>query len=330
MRRVFPPVLLVVLLAWPANALAQPSGTVVPRDQIVLSGDVSVPKGHAIGEVVVFSGTVTVSGVVEGDVVVLEGPVTVSGQVSGSVVAVDGRVTLRSTAQVAGDVLAGGTVSRADGAQVGGQVRSGVRFSLARSVSALGALLVSFAMAVSILMAAGLLVLVAPGGAERVATAARTAPAPSALWGLLLGASLPIGAVLLAATVLGIPFGLSLLLGLGLVWLVGQAWATWSLGRLIVREPRSRTGALFAGWAAGAAVGLVPGLNLVWWTLGSLFGLGAMLVATWRVRRGATASGGRAPGAMPRRAGAHRAGRSTTMPVASPGAGLPETPLGED
>jgi hypothetical protein len=295
----------------------------------MLSGDVIVPKGRVVGEVVVFHGSAAIQGVVDGDVVVLDGPIVVAGQVSGTVVAVDGDVRLLATAQVVGDVLAGGAVETADGASVQGEVREGVGFSLAGPLAALGALLASIAVAVSVLVMLLLLVLLAPRGAERVAEAAGSAPLVSGLWGLALLVILPATAVLVSLTILGLPFGLALLLGLGLVWLVGQAWTTWVLGRLIVRAPGSRAGALFAGWAIGAAVGLVPGLNAAWWTLGSAFGLGAMTVATWRARRGAEAPVAARPDAATKtsgKGGKHRAGKVAPPP----GTGLPETPLGED
>lgn len=328
MRRVFPVVLLVLTTVWPSAALGQPKEPASPRPQVVLSGDVVVAKGRVVGEVVVFHGTATIQGVVDGDVVVLDGPIVVTGQVSGSVVAIDGRVVLTDTAQVVGDVLAGGEVERAEGSTVDGEVRDHVRFSLAGPIAALGALLASIAVAVSMLLMLLLLVLLAPRGAERVAEASRSAPLASGLWGFGLLLLLPASAVLLAVTVLGLPFGLALLLGLGLLWLVGQSWMAWILGRLLVVAPSSRVGAVFAGWGVSAAIGLVPGLNVVWWTLGSTFGLGAALVATWRARRGGGDSAVERPDTVASRGGKHRAGRVAPLPP--PGTGLPETPLGED
>jgi hypothetical protein len=325
-RRVFPVVLFLVAVAWPAVARAQAREPIVPRDQIVLSGDVLVPRGHVVGEVVVFHGTATIQGVVDGDVVVIDGPIVVSGQVSGSVVAVDGRVVLQKTAQVVGDVLAGGDVQRSAGASVDGQVREGVRFSLSGGLAALGALLASIAIAGSLLVLLGLFMLLAPRGAERVADAVWTAPIVSGAWGLGLLVLLPTTAALLVATILGLPLGLAIVLGLGLFWLFGLAAITWGLGRLLVRAPGSRAGALFAGWAISSAVGLVPGLNAVWWTLGSAYGLGAILVATWRARHEPVAPAPR-PDTRPAKGGKHRAGRIAPAPV---GTGFPETPLGED
>jgi hypothetical protein len=94
------------------------------------------------------------------------------------------------------------------------------------------------------------------------------------------------------------------------------------------------------------AVGLVPVLNVVWWTLGGVFGVGVVLVAIAGARRAepaVTASGFDLEGSG--RAGRHRPGRVPPVPVAptgsastaapspsatGPSASAPETPLAED
>ncbi|HEX3298770.1 MAG TPA: hypothetical protein VHW68_01510 [Actinomycetota bacterium] len=303
----------VVLLAvsWPAAASAQAQPQGHARDQVVLSGDVIVARGTVVHQVVVFSGSATVDGVVEGDVVVLRGPVTVSGQVGGDVIALHGPIHLLRTAQVGGDVRAGGAVIAVQGAQVGGRIQRDVGFTLSGPVGVLGALLLSAAMGVSILVGGLLILLLAPRGADRAADAARSAPLASGGWGLLGAIAIPIAALALAATILGLPLALAVLLGLGLLWFVGICVATFALGRLLVRG--SRIGAMFAGWGIGAAIGLVPFLNVVWWTLGAAFGIGTILVAAWRVRSG--------PEPPPRvdRGGRHRADRRVSdVPVQLP------------
>src|SRR5262245_40243669 len=138
-RAVLVLVLGALCLLAPASALAQ--GLVEhpePKDQVVLSGDVFVRRGQEVGEVVVLRGSVVVAGVARGDVVVIDGPIRVTGQVSGSVVSVDGSVVLGSSAQVRGDVLARDEVTKADGAQVGGDVREGATFALGTPIEALG------------------------------------------------------------------------------------------------------------------------------------------------------------------------------------------------
>jgi len=320
---------LVVVAMWPGTASAQVSGGKAALDQVVLRGYVVVARGQVVGDIVVFSGSATVAGVARGDVVVLDGPITVAGQVGGDVIAVHGSVRLLATAQVAGTVRAGGDVRQTEGAQVSGGIQRDARFTLSGPLDVLGPLLASAAMAVSILLLALLLLLFAPHGVERVAAAGRTSPFMSAGWGLLAMIALPLVSIAAGATVVGLPLALAVLLGIGLLWLTGMAWTTWIVGRALLGEPRSRWASLFAGWGVGAAIGLVPFVNVVWWVLGGVFGLGAMIVAVWRARSAREPSE-RQPDARRQRrerGGRHREGRIT---VPAEVISLPETPLAED
>ncbi len=279
------------LLVSPVAAFAQ-DGPVVeppriePEDQIVLAGSVVVPRGQRVGEVVVFSGRATVNGVATGDVVVLEGPVVVTGQVNGSVIAADGIVRLAESARIGGDVFSSETIVTRPGAKVGGDARGDVRFSFEGPLVALGKLLGPVAVAVSVLLTGLALLLLAPRGADTVAETLTDAPLASLGWGILVATSLPVVAVALAISVLGLPLGLALLLSVGLWWMIGLTWAAWCAGRGLVRPPRGRAIAFLAGWAILAAIGLVPILNVAVWTLAPAVGLGAMLVAAWRSRHG--------------------------------------------
>jgi hypothetical protein len=229
---------------------------------------------------------VTVNGVVAGDVVVLEGPVTVTGQVNGSVIAADGAVRLAESALVGGDVFASDPIVTEPGARVGGETRSGVRFSFEGPLVALGKLLGPIAVSVSVLLAGLVLLLLAPRGADAVAEAMASAPLASVAWGLLLVIAVPVAALALVISVLGLPLGLALFLSFGLWWLVGLTWTAWCAGRGLVRAPHGRVTAFFAGWAILAGVGLVPILNAALWTLAPPLGIGAMLVAAWRSQQG--------------------------------------------
>jgi hypothetical protein len=271
-------------LALGGTARAQDAARVPPEDQVVLSGTVSVARGAAVGEVLVFSGRVVVGGVVEGDVVVFEGPVIVAGQVNGSVIAADGLVTLRESARIGGDVSASGRIVVAGGAKVRGGIREGVRFSLEAPLAGLGELLGPVAVAVSVLLTGIALLLVAPRGADAVAETLGSAPLASIAWGVVVTVAAPILAVALSVLVIGLPLGLALFFSLGLWWIVGLALAAWSVGRGLVRAPRGRSVAFLSGWAILAAVGLVPVLNAATWILGALVGLGAATVAVWRAR----------------------------------------------
>jgi cytoskeletal protein CcmA (bactofilin family) len=269
-----------------ATPPARPPGasTTDADDLVMLSGTALVPRGQAAGEVVVFHGRAVVSGVAFGDVVVLDGPITISGQVSGSVIAINGPIRVASSASIRGDVLGGETVTVAEGATIEGEVRESVAFTPEGSLSVLGDLVGPLALACSVLVLGLALLALMPRGADRVATAARSAPLTSFAWGLALWIVLPLLGAALSATLVALPVGLALLLAMGLVFLVGATWAVWSVGRALVRDPRSRWLAFFAGWAIAVAVSLVPYLNVAAWVLAAVFGSGAMTVATWRAR----------------------------------------------
>jgi hypothetical protein len=281
----------VAVLSFPAAAHAQSvqpsiSGPAAPavEDQVVLSGTVSVPKGASVGEIVLFHGRVQVAGSVLGDIVVVSGSITVTGgYVTGNVIALHGPIRITAASQIGGDVLASQHVTVDPGVQVGGQVRENVGFTLVERLTAIGAVLGGLAVGISVLLLGLLLLWVAPRGADAVARAATTAPFASAGWGVLLWVAMPIVCVAAMASVLALPLGFALMLALGLAFLAGLTWSTWTLGRSIVRD-RGRVLPFLAGWAIVAAIGLVPYVNAGVWALASIFGLGAMTVAVWRAR----------------------------------------------
>ena len=71
---------------------------------LVISGDVSVPRGETVGGVVVASGDARIAGEVDGDVVVLSGDVLVSGRIDGDLFTAGGTARLLPSAEVTGDV----------------------------------------------------------------------------------------------------------------------------------------------------------------------------------------------------------------------------------
>jgi hypothetical protein len=110
---------------------------------------------------------------------------------------------------------------------------------------------------------------------------------------LIFLVGLPIVAVLAAITLLGIPFGIGLLLALGLIYSTGYVVGAWLLGRQLMKPPGSRVLAFLAGLAILRALALVPILAGIVGAVATVFGLGALIVAAWRggrpVRRTAEA-----------------------------------------
>jgi hypothetical protein len=269
------------------------------RDQVVISGSVLVPRTETVGDVVVIDGPVAIAGHATGDVIAVHGRVDVTGRVDGDVAAVSRTAVLAPTARVGGDVLYGSDRPRVlPGATVGGTVSKKNWDDVAGPGWGWGARLgLWFAVSVSTLVLGLLLLWFAPRAADAVLGAWRDRPGGAVGWGIALMIGLPLVAVIAVVTLVGIPFGIGLLLALLPLLGIGYAYGCWLLGRTLLKPPRSRVPAFLAGWAILRVIALVPFLGGVVGFLVTAAGLGAALVAVWRARRGA------APVAMPAAAG---------------------------
>lgn len=285
----FPHVVAAVLLASLLTlSLAGTASADDGDDLIVITGGAVVPAGQTAGDVIVVDGPVRIAGRATGDVVAVSGPIRITGRVDGDVVAVSDRAFLAPTARVGGDLLYGDeSPALAQGARVDGKVEkeewNDVFSSPAWSVA--GPLAWWLAVSISTLLVGVLLLLLAPRMLGAAARAARGRPGAVIGWGILIAIALPLVAILALVTLVGIPFGIALLLALVPVMLVAYATSTWILGRRLVKEPRSPWLALLAGWGVLRLLALIPVLGFLVGLAATVIGLGALVVALWRVRR---------------------------------------------
>ncbi|HEX2777999.1 MAG TPA: polymer-forming cytoskeletal protein [Gemmatimonadaceae bacterium] len=273
-------------------------------DQVVITGGAVVPRGETVDNVVVIDGPVNVAGRVTGEVVAISGGVTISGIVDGNVTAVSDRVVLSSGARVGGDLLYGDEKPvLAPGATVDGKV-SDEGWSDLGSEGVGWALRFAFWLAVTLsTLTLGLLLLaLAPRAADAVSVTVRERTGAAVAWAAGLFIGIPLLAVGAIATVLGLPFGLGLLLALLPLAAVGYVTSASMLGRRIVRSEGSRLAAFLVGFGVLRVIALVPVLGGLTWVLASAFGLAVLLLAAWHAgdagRPMRTASG-RAPAGQP-------------------------------
>jgi hypothetical protein len=114
-------------------------------------------------------------------------------------------------------------------------------------------------------------------------------------------------ALLVVATIVGLPLRLGTLLALGLVYGIGYAAGAWVLGRTVT--PRARPILSFlTGGGILRVVALVPVLGGLSWFAAVVVGLGAIAVAAYRARRRAPVPTSPAPRPAPGRDGALGAG----------------------
>ncbi len=128
---------------------------------------------------------------------------------------------------------------------------------------------------------------------------ARDRRGPSIIAGVAVFFLLPIVAVVLLATVVGIPLGLFLLLALALLYTVGYVAGAHAVGRMVVKPPASRYVAFLAGLGIVRLLALVPVVGGIVWAITTIVGLGALVVAARRVTQDSAPVVSPAPPPMP-------------------------------
>jgi hypothetical protein len=118
-------------------------------------------------------------------------------------------------------------------------------------------------------------------------------------WGVAIAIGVPVLAILALITLVGIPFGIALVLAAVPVLLVAHATSTWIVGRRVLRNrSTSPWAALLVGWAILRVLALIPVAGALVELAATVAGLGALTVALWQARKpGASAVRREAPSA---------------------------------
>ena len=272
-----------VVLFLLAAAPAQAAGP--PRDRIVASGVVDVRPGQTVTDVVIADGPVTMRGRATGDVVALHGRVFINGRVQGDVIALQSNaVTFGPRARVQGDLSYRGRKPARAATVVAGDVTKLDVGDITAPVGFIAAAALWLAATISTLILGLLLLWIAPRAADLAYDTAEIAVGRAIGWGIGLFVGLPLLAVVALITIVGIPFGIGLLLALLPIYAIGYVTSGWLLGRRLVSGPGRRVLAFLAGWGILRAVAILPILGGLVWFAATVFGLGVLAVAVWRAR----------------------------------------------
>lgn len=292
--------LLVVALALlPAAASAQDPAGDEPYDTLIrVNGPVHVAAGETAQGVVVISDDALIEGTVD-YLVVIDGDATISGTVESQVYIVNGTVTLKDGANVAEEVL----LYNADAVQeAGATVAGGVHDEWGGFTVTRGLWFGFWASMTVAVVAAGMLF--AAFGGRQLQGAAETVTGhagPTLLTALVLWVGVPVLAVFVMATVVGIPLGLGVLFFLlPALWFIGYLVAGAALGTAILRTRRTEaTGhpymAVLIGLLIFQVIVLIPFVGGLVAFFAGLVGGGALLYRMWTAFRG-TAEGRPAAG----------------------------------
>lgn len=266
---------------------AAPAHAAEDDDRVVITGPVTIGAGEVAHDVVVIDGDVSVSGRVSGDLVVIRGKLTVSGTVKGDVVTITDRATLGPAARVGGDVrYAEKRPTVSPRAQVGGEVKRVNVDKIAGSAGIAAGIGVWLAISISALLLGLLALWLAPRAALAASEAAEALAGRSVAWGVGLFLGIPIVAILLLVTLVGLPLGLLMLLALVPLYALGYVTSAWVLGRRLLGSDRGRILAFVAGLVILRLIALVPFLGGLVGLVATVFGLGVLFVAARSGRSG--------------------------------------------
>ena len=262
--------LLMLTVFWPSPAYAKG----LFDDKVVFGGTYTLESGQTLdGNLVIFGGAVTTEAdsTVTGDIALIGGVAEIGGEVQGNMVGIGGAVQLTSSAVVNGDLVTiGATLSRAEGAQVYGQIVNGIGipFSLdvpgssitipeipgesiesvvpnVPQVSQIPGINVSFNPLLDMMwfffrtfmfaLLAVLVVIFFDKSTERVSRAAVEQPAITTGAGLLTAFLSPLALIAMTITIILIPVTLITIFALVVAWLFGWISIGLEVGKRIAK-----------------------------------------------------------------------------------------------
>jgi cytoskeletal protein CcmA (bactofilin family) len=287
MRRVWPLAILIALAALLLPTAASAAETADNEEDaiVVISGDVTVPRGETVDTIVVADGDVRLAGHADGDVVLFAGDATISGRIDGDLVTFGGQARLLPSAYVAGDVHYGDERPIVSGtAIVRGDVAKEDWEDSLEVLPFVGAFVLWLGIGVSMAILGVLLLLIAPRAADAISARSRERTGIVIAIGIAVAICLPLAAGLAAITLVGLP--LAFVIGLALLPAAALAYvaAAYALGRRIVSPPRSRIWAFLAGLAILRALALIPFLGFLVGLAAVVFGFGLIAAAIGAAR----------------------------------------------
>jgi hypothetical protein len=250
----------------------------------IAGGSVKVGPAAAVSDgVSIAGGDVAIEGSIKGKLRVAGGEVRIDGPVAGDASIAAGTLQLGPNARIEGKLkYFGGDLQQDPAAQVKGGIEREQRGSAGMEHmqhTALERFLHGWIWSVGLMVLAALIAAALPGVSDRMARELRERPWVTPLVGLVALTCIPIAAVLVMITVIGIPIGLLALVGYAVLLLLGYVCIAVVAGGMLLDRVKPETAAR-AAWKAGAATlaMLVLALLVRVPFVGGLFKLSALAI----------------------------------------------------
>jgi cytoskeletal protein CcmA (bactofilin family) len=222
----------------------------------VLAGRINVeaPVG---GDASLAGGSIKVTGPVTGDIHAAGGRVLLNGPVAGSVSVAAGTLELGPDTRINGTLsFRGGELKRDAAAVVTGAIEQTTGHAhrhFEQHHDAVWRYTHGWVWSIGLIVLAALIAAALPGPSLRMAQELRERPWLTTLVGLVALTTIPVAAVLLMITIIGIPIALLAIAAYAALLLVGYVWLAVVVSGMLLDRVKPETAALTAG-RAGAAV----------------------------------------------------------------------------
>lgn len=207
------------------------------------------------GDAHLAGGQVRITGAIKGKLRAAGGEVVIDGPIEGDASVAAGSLELGPRARIAGKlVFRGGDLKQDPAAQVVGGIEhrtGGTRH--AHDMDPLGRFARGWLWTVGLMVMAAIIAAALPGPTRRMTSELREHPWSAPLIGFISLTCIPIAAVLIMITIVGIPIGIVALLGYAALLLVGYVWLCVVVGGLLLDRFRADVAGQIA-WRVGAAV----------------------------------------------------------------------------
>jgi hypothetical protein len=263
----------------------------VGSDAVIAGGNVDVVSQANIGrDLVAAGGNVEVAGGIGRNAILSGGNVTIGGTVQGNVEVQAGRLVVLPAARIAGSLRNNGDarVDIQQGAQISGGVQRTAAMRRRGSMgSGLGGRIVEL---LWLLVVGFVLIALAPGAVWRVSARVGRQFWLNLLTGFILLVCVPVAAILMLITIVGIPLAvLVMALYLATLYLGQVAVAGWAGARIFSGLQRGGARSPYLAYAIGAIILVVlfalPFLGPIARLVALLVGFGALWAAAWGLRR---------------------------------------------
>jgi hypothetical protein len=225
------------------------------------AGGTVIVNAPVNGNVHAAGGTVELgsAAVIAGDAALAGGWINVDGSIKGKLRAAGGQVRINGPVAGGASIAEGKLVFRGEdlrrdpAAQVTGGVEQRQGHARMHAHTQASRFARGWIWTGGLMVLAALIAVALPGPSQRMAQELRERPWITPFLGLVTVFSIPIAAVLIMITVIGIPIGLLALIGHAALLLVGYVWIAVVLGGMLLDRVKPETAAITA-WRVGAAV----------------------------------------------------------------------------